>query len=506
MRRLRLAEERGIALASTIAMMTIALLLAGVLLSDTVSSRQRGVLDQRERAALQAADAGLASTIYRLNQLKVNQVNFNGGLGSLSTGVSCLLNQFGLGLNAEASVDLSLAIADQTIAAQTGAQVGTPCSGGAPGRVPPAREPSWEALGDRTSFKAYFVPQPQVAGGQGRLARPQVVVVGRHDNGTADTADDRYARVRGVLNSVDPLKAVEATGDVEFEGLVTTVNGNVRANGNFTIDAPLSLLAAFAGGNLLTGGSLVNTASFTYTGQLIKPALLVPLPAPQKITEAFERKPISISSTKPECGGPAPSGPCPSATFYSPTTKRLRVDAGQTLTLPSGDYVFCAVSVSSGGTLRTSDTGGPVRIYVDAPQSARCNGTGQSGDVVVEGRVNPSVSVTPERLQLYVVGTDVPGSTIVRLGSATLPLSTAFVLYAPHSDVDIDYVLYTGSVVGHDVTFTSRAPLGAAGVITQDLNLMNYPLGAGVGLFEREQYVQCPSRDVTRTTPPQADC
>ena len=208
-------------------------------------------------------------------------------------------------------------------------------------------------------------------------------------------------RVESILHPVDPFQLVEATGNLTFNSLLTTViNGDIRTNGDLRVNSVLGIV----GGNVLASdGSLLRLTNAQYGGSYSGSISIADL---DHVTTDFEREPVSISPSKASC-----PGSCPAAPFYdpAPTQRRLVVGAGQSLTLSGGDYVFCSVSVVAGGTLNTSlSATTPTRIFIDDPDSARCKDSVGNGGLLLNGNLN-TVSVTPSQLQIYIAGNGTPG-------------------------------------------------------------------------------------------------
>jgi hypothetical protein len=150
-----------------------------------------------------------------------------------------------------------------------------------------------------------------------------------------------------------------------------------------------------------------------------------------------------------------------------------------------------------------------VRIFIDSPTSTRC-----SGDNSPKGNFNDPAGFNNQLLgtggvlassgmQVYVVGDgSYDSNTTVQIGpvgtGGLLSLSAltyGAIVYAPTSKVTVNVPaacvlsictggVFEGAVVGNDTT------VGAL-TITQDLDIGNYPLYAGVNALRPVQYVQC---------------
>jgi hypothetical protein len=294
----------------------------------------------------------------------------------------------------------------------------------------------------------------------------------------------------------------------------TTINGDVRTDGDWTVTG----LSGINGANLAgPGGPLVRGAHFQYgpSGTVRRGALSL-IPSPTQLQSNFTRQTISVASSKPDCPG-ALSANCP--TGYVPASHSFSLAAGQTANFASGDYVFCSFTAAANSTVVTAMSGGPVRIFIDSPQSPRCSGVPGAGNfsasTVLNGIVNSSL-LDPRNLQIYVAGNcdsngqncTSPTSTVtLNAGGLSIGgLNQSFFLYAPKSTVAITFPTlastFEGSIIGQDVTLNTSVLT----VITQDLRLNDMPLASGVGVFSVQQYIECQPEVPTATDVPNKDC
>jgi Tfp pilus assembly protein PilX len=482
--RRRAAGEEGFVLVVTVVVMALALVITGVAISDTISARHITEKDRRGAAAQQAADSGLQIAMYRANQMNLGKTDFNSGLSGLTNTLSCVVPT--LDVNGYVSALTTVALGVSTACPTDPAD-------------PTTQKWTRQALGNRTSFAAHFLHGGASTGASSTTGHaslnPVIVSIGYEDGGTATTSDDVIRRVEAILNPVDPFNMIEATGNLSFSGgLTTTLNGDIRTDGNLSIGG-LGLIGA----NVLgSDGSLLRLANVQYGGTF---SGLLTVASKVHTTSSFTRTPVSISPTKPDCwngsGAQGTAGVCPSSTFYNSGNHRLQVGSGQTLTLGGGDFVFCSVSVASGGTLNTSLTSSsPTRIFIDNPQGSDCGGS--TGNLSLLGNLN-TVNVSPSQLQIYMTGNGTPGGTTATINTSLLSGTPAFFLYAPDTNVTMTYTLFTGNIIGHDVSMQGYCVtvLGiclvpsVANALTQDLGVFNMPLSASVGVFTRKQYVQC---------------
>ena len=84
--------EDGYTIMIAMVVLVVTLALATVALTATLSSRSHATRDLRSQRALQAADAGVNSGIYRFNQVNLANFNFTSGLLSgLTSLVDCVI-------------------------------------------------------------------------------------------------------------------------------------------------------------------------------------------------------------------------------------------------------------------------------------------------------------------------------------------------------------------------------------------------------------------------------
>lgn len=497
------AGEEGFVMVITVIVMAIVLIITGVAISDTVGARHITDKDRRGEAAQQAADSGLQIALYRANQMNLATADFNSGLSGIANTLGCLVPAT-VGGSVSAFTTVTL-----------GAQLSCPSSPGPPGGgcTPPCW--NYETVGNRTQVATQFTPGqksngPTSSSGHGSLS-PYIVSVGRETNGTATTSDDVVRRVEAILNPVDPFNMIEATGNLSFPGLLTTLNGDVRTDGNLNVP----LLGNIVGVNIGSGSPFLRLANVQYRAKtglgLLTIANATQITSP---TPSFTREAVTVSPSKPDCGTTGAAASCtPLGASYNAGTHKLTVGSGQTVTLASGDYVFCGVSVvgpsgflnlTPGGTLQTSATASaPTRIFIDSPSSTRCSGGSPSNPILnLQGNLN-TVSSTPSAMQFYIADNGSGGYSSANIdASLTSTLTPAFFLYAPDTNVTMKVgAAFEGNIIGHDVTFTGSL----ATTFTQDLGLSNLPLSSSIGVFTRKQYVQCTPVEPNVLNPTQ-DC
>jgi Tfp pilus assembly protein PilX len=505
-------HEEGYVIVVVLLMLLIALAFSAAALSGALDSRTNSNRDTRVRRAQQAADAGIQAQLYQQSQvdLGTTSYNFNGGPLGLSTFLDCNVPQ----LNA------SLQVTGIVSAAANAAGV-------CPIAVDPNKNPIPynPGLGNHTSYQAEMLTSKtnllngtmfgSQNGSAGRELFPKIVAIGSDDTNLPAGSGTVYSREEAILAPIAPLQAIEGSNSVTIEGLsllgipiASVLNGDVLSRGDLTTPAVL------AGLNLSNG--LIATLAY---GGTLHGGLSVANVQPVSSSKIIKRPPVAISSSKPDC----PTAGCP--TGYTGTAgtnaHNFSISSGS-VTFQPGDYVFCNFSATGGTVNINASASTPVRIFIDSPTSTRC-----SGDSPPKGNFNDPTGfnnqllgiggvVNPSGMQVYVVGDgSYDSDTTVQIGPTSTggllslgALTYGAIVYAPTSKVVVRVPascvlgictggIFSGSVIGNDTTVSALT-------ITQDLDIGNYPLYAGVNAYRPLQYVQCDT-SVTSLTRTAAD-
>jgi hypothetical protein len=486
-------------------LLVIGIAIGGAALTETLASRSQASRDVRVKRALQAADAGLATELYRANQLNLSTLNLSGGPINWSQVLHDLLV-------CPVPVVVSGQIGPLAFV-QASASTGNPCpSNSGSGVTNPG--PTHEPVGNHSYFDARFVPAASAVGDFRQLA-PKIVALGVDDNGNAADSN-RYVvrRVEAVLAPIDPFHALEANHDLTVNvPTATTFNGTARAGHNLTlVGTGLLGLGTLTGLNLtLSGGLLAPTAldyGCTFTpNSVIRVTLgnFTQVPSGGNCSSPFFSRPtISISPSKANC-----SSSCPASGYSGGNQDEIYITNGSSVTFAPGDYVLC--SFQTNGPVNVNPTAtAPVRIFIDSPSSNRCkdfkNHTSPPAGfkaapgnfIATQGIGNLLAATHPSQAQVYVVGNGTNDGTTVTSTESGLSLGQAFFLYAPTSSVNLSSAALlglggtlAGAYVGYDLTVSAT-------VITQDLGLLNYPLSASLGVFHVQQYIDCSTMSVSQ--------
>jgi hypothetical protein len=538
-RRRALREEDGFAMVIAVFLIVIGLAVAAVAVTAALSARTSANRSQRSARALQAADAGLQTELYRVNQINFDTLNLSGGInlaGELSTLLTCPVPD----------VDAS----GEVIGLQFGAisSIGGACpTNSGSGVTNPG--PNEEPVGDHDYFQAAFVPGTTSVGDFVQFD-PKVVASGVDDNATASDPS-RYVsrRVEAILAPVNPWHALEATHNLQIDvppalsvlgtslAGATVFNGTAAAGNNLTIDGHSTLLNTFtATGVSLSGGSTEQSA-LDYCGSYSDPnmTLALTLGSVTHVTSGcsslVNRSPIQISPDKQDCvtsTGAESCGTDPGfgAAYAGGSQDEIyNTNAATTLTFGPGDYVFCSFQTDGPVDLNPSSAQA-VRIFIDSPSSARCKNfvnhagslpahfTAAPGNLIAtRGEGNLLAATHPSQAQVYLAGNGTnDGTSVYSTGSSGLSGQAMFV-YAPSSNVTV--TAGQTCVLGGTVCTTAGALSGAfvgydldvgATAITQDLGLLNYPLSSSLGPFYVKQYIECPPAYPLPSPDPTAGC
>ncbi|MCW3065474.1 MAG: hypothetical protein JWN32_2646 [Solirubrobacterales bacterium] len=489
MRRLR--SQDGAVVAIVVMILAIGLLVGGAAVAETLSTRSHANRDLRSQRALHAANAGIQAVLYQQNELDLRSLELNGGPLGLSTLLDCVVPKLDVSLKVTGLVSTTVNSAGICPATD-----GT--GGGGSGYV-------GQPTGDHGYYQAVFVPGATAPGGasSGRvILNPAVVSLAWDDNGNAaDTSHYVMRKVEAVLAPIDPLQALEAAHDLKINGLLgltSVLNGNARANNDVTVPPLL-----FANTNLSNG--LIGSVTYgnNYSG-------LLSLSHLYHTSNSVNRSVVSISPSKADCS--VASNCSALGATYSSTTHKFSLTNSATVNFGPGDYVFCDFNATSGTLNFNATAAAPVRIFIDSPTSTRCSGnSGSQGNFVAKKGVQNALAGLANAtgatgLQIYVVGNGTYNGTTVEIDGTNPGVIQSAIVYAPKSQVSetAGCLLFLcigleGSVIGYDTTINAT-------LFTQDLELSNYPLYAGLGAFHVQKYVECAASYPLSPTNPTSGC
>jgi Tfp pilus assembly protein PilX len=533
------AEDPGYAMVIVMMLLLIALLMGAAGLAESLDSHALTSRDGRERRAQQAADAGVQSQLYQASETNFAAAyNFTGGVLGLGTFLDCTVPQLDVNLNL---------VALSAYASSAGACPSALLSGGTT-----TTSTAWRALDNHAYYASEFFTNKKEANGTGVgsvVEFPEIVSVGCDSasaascNTTPAPSSNVYSRELSLLQPTGPVQAIEGMGNVSIGGfkvlgfnVAGVVNGDVMAGGSLTIPAvgiavntswpATGILPTFGYGSSvsasITTANLVHLSGFCAAGT---PSTTCMIKRPTATVTATSCTLCSTGITCSSCTGGG----------YNSGVDTFTLTGG-TATFAGGDYVFCNFSATGTSTIKASPSSTtPVRIFVLPPNTSPCSAQGYtqtsgvwnggnftdtgSGGLAnsLLGTVNGVTStLDPSGLQIYVAGDgSYDNANTVTIGSSSQgsPLTVGALIYAPTSAVTVTTSacslnllglctllnsvatvggVFSGSIVGDNTTIT-------AGVITQDLDLGNYPIESGANAFRVNQYVLCDT-SVTRLT------
>lgn len=534
-------SEDGYVLVLVLALIVIGLGLGAAAVATTLGTRAYTTHDERSKRALQAADAGIQTELYRANQINMGSLNLTGGVslsGILGQLLTCPVPQ----INASGQV-----IGLKFVAV---ASVGAPCpSNSTSGITTPG--PDQEPVGNHDSFQVQFNPNPTNIGDFVEL-QPTIVSSGIDDNGNASDPNRQVARkVEAVLAPIMPWRTLEAGHDLSIDvppllsvlGLklagTTAFNGSAAAGNNLTIDGQASLANVFTASGISLSGGITEQSALDYCGTYTHPNMTVTLTLgsvrlpSSGCSSLVNRSPIKISATKQDCvpvggvetctsdagfGSQYVAGRNSNGTVNNALTNQDEIydTTGAAISFGPGDYVFCSFQTNGPLSLNPSGTQA-VRIFIDSPSSTRCQNfvnhssppalfkAGAGSFVATQGEGNVLGLTHPSQAQIYVTGNGTNDGTTAYLTGGTTLSSQDMFLYAPTSNVTVTggqtCILGTcvntgtiaGGVIGYDVDVSGTA-------IVQDLGLLNYPLSSALGPFNVKQYIECTPSTTPTTT------
>jgi Tfp pilus assembly protein PilX len=516
----RRSSEDGYVLIVVLGLLMVALTIGAAALALTLSSNKLTLHEMRLRRAQQAADAGIQAQLYNQSEadLGSSAYNLNGGAIGLGTFLDCTVPK----LNSSLQVSGVASVAASSAGVCPSA-VGSGGAGVTSNQVPVGNHTTYQS--EMLTGQANFLSGTIISGQNGSAMRelsPKIVSIGAESSTIPAGSGTVYSREEAILAPIAPLQAIEGENNVTIGGLkllgvpVTgALNGDVLARNDLTtpggfaaVNLSNGLIGTLTYGGHLSGGGLANAVQ-------VSPSSIIARPT------------VSISPSKANCSVTANCTALGAAYNSAKDTFSL---ASGSVTFAAGDYVFCSFN-ATGGTVNINPTVSvPVRIFIDSPSSSRCaadTGDPQKGNFNDVAGFNNQLLGTggvlaSSGMQVYVVGNGTGGGTTVQIGptstSGLLSLSAVTyggIVYAPTSNVTANVpalcVLscsllssggtFEGALVGYNTTVDALT-------ISQDLNIGNYPLYAGVNAFRVTEYVQCDDsvHALTQTTADTSGC
>jgi hypothetical protein len=335
------------------AALMVTLILAGAATAASLAATREAMRDRNVKTAIEAADSGLAVSLYRLNKFAA----------SLTSSQPCV------GANGSSGV-----------LGPEAAQGNGWC------------RPQEEELGGGAAYSYQVsVPLRTSVAGQDVYQR-EVVSVG--------AVGTQRRRVSLTVNAPSG-KALFADTVFSDEDLSmrnsSYIEGNARSNGNIITQ----------NSSLICGNATIGPAK-QFRGTGICSGFNV-----QEATEPWVLSPVVLpaSNDNARIGDQDPWAD-PSSISWNPTTRVLALRNSSTLTLTGENYVFCGLTLDQSSRLITPPDGSPVRIYIDAPEN--CDGRTVSFGAYNSSTIQND-SDDPTMVQLYVAGSPfIPTSVELR--------------------------------------------------------------------------------------------
>jgi hypothetical protein len=309
-RRLTRSQE-GVALPVATAMMLVISLFVIAFFSVTLHVNETSIDDRSSKRALAAAEAGLQTALYRMNQIGTSRP--------------------------------TLCFTTDWVPAEDGQ-----CPG------------ATGSLGNGAAYTYYVTPE---------LGTGFCVVAGTPTDRCITAigmADGVQRRVRVRANTITGAVSYKTVGlmskSLIYAGNSSEITSDVGANGvvHFGNSAK-----TFSNSSADIDGAVLHAPGSTYqisgSGQQIAGGRQT-VPTPYAFPEIdFEAAEVAALQTNLKT---SPLWPIPSNTTYDRTTKQFRVTGAATL--PAGTYYFCRFSMANSAKL-TFSTSEPTQIYIDSP-------------------------------------------------------------------------------------------------------------------------------------------
>jgi hypothetical protein len=468
---LRLRREDGIVVPVTVLVLALTLVLVGVAAMGAGFSNKSSNGDRLAKRAQQAADAGLAAALDRMNRLDVT----HGASGSAA--IQCV------GVAASGTLTLSPTTSGTWCPAVT-ENLGNGESYSY--RVRPVEQPSGETT------VTYSVVSAGTAGGVTRRAMLDPSAL------TGQPLVGHYTMV----SVLDILMQNSAT----IDGDTRSIDGNIILSGSSNIGG---VPPACTGTATPGPGKAITTSN---------PATVCD-PEPPAETYSLAEVDPGDTATNNKNANICTLDPCSGGGVTLDSKYRLTIN-GSSLTLSnSGTYFFCNLDMVGNSQL-TIAPGAKVKIYVGSPEWCQANKGPQPTNVnnygmsfsnrsiITNLNIDPKTgNPDPTYLQLYVVGSPTqcssyplpsPSKCAVTLGNNN---TTYLMLYAPHSVVQLqNNINLFGAVVGRQIVMTNQSHITYVDSVQTVTSKDLYPV------FKLQGYRECTPTLPTGSTLPDAGC
>jgi Tfp pilus assembly protein PilX len=401
----RLTDERGVALPVALAVLFTVAGLATVAARAAIVSNNQSFRDNNAKRAVQAANAGLHTTVYQTNLMQPSSTQ-------------CVHKAAADGALSNAALQ-----ADNWCLAQT------------------------ENLGDGATYTMQVSAPSVVTTSTGLSVDQRKVVSFGTVNGVRRRAVVTINAGRGAP-IFPPGYAVAARDSVNMKNNAN-IAGHLGSNGTITVKNNLD-----ACGNVTPGPGKTAKIGNNMTqcpGYTVTPA-----------AEPLDLQPVDISKATPndnvrltnmKAGSGTPQDTCSSCNkiTWSSSTKVLTID--NATWNPTGNvYLFCRLDLKSGGKIQIASRSTPLFIYIDSPEN--CGGTAGMGSVVLDGTFTNLYSPA-QPIGILVAGSPTKATNVdLPTNDANSPIG----IYAPNSTVtQANNVQFTGAVVSKTLDVKNNA-------------------------------------------------
>jgi hypothetical protein len=448
--RIRLSDDRGIALPVTVSVMFMVAGLATMTARAAITSDHQSLRDRNVKQATQAANAGLEAVMYRTNLMQPGSQQ-------------CASKNPSNGALHVAAVQ-----ADGWCAPQT------------------------EDLGSGEAYTVQIsAATPLYANGQS-LRRRTIVSTGMA-NGV-----QRRVMLRANAATGEPIFPQGYAG-VSLDGLnlpnSVQIDGGVGSNGDIYLRN-----SAYVCGQVTPGPG--QSLEIRYSAGVCAGAVTTPA------TESFNLQPVDqgdapTNNDNSRIGDPPqPTSldPCTdcSGVEWNPSTRMLRLRNNATLTLGGGLYSFCGIELENTAQLKIAvrPLGTGTRIFIDAPE--QCGGAGTGSVTVRNSATILNLNADPTTFQLYLVGSS-SINTWVAFDGIEFASDLVMSVYAPYSTIRIKNDSHlSGAIASKAIDLQNGAH------ITYHERIADITTGSPLRLYKPEHYVDCTA--VPTGTTPESGC
>jgi Tfp pilus assembly protein PilX len=440
--RIRLSDERGIALPMALAVLFIVAGLATVAARAAIVAQHQSARDRDAKSAIQAAQSGLQTAIYQTNLLQ-------------PTSTQCVIKDSSSGALSNAAVQ-----SDGWCAPQS------------------------ETMGDNAVYTVQVSQATPLSVNGQSLVERQLVSTGTVGN------VKRRATITLDASTGTPIfpvnYAMVARDAVTFKNNAIFTNGGVASNGSITFKNNTDVcgnVTPGVGQSLNLGQNFTQCSGFN-TNNATQPFPFQPVDMSGPNSANDNGRLSSLNTANHDsCTG------CPNITWSS-STRVLTIRNGGVLTLAGDTYSLCKLDLQAGGQLKIAARTTPLMLYIDTPEAC---GSG-NGTANLSGQVL-NVNSNPATFTLLVAGSTSIATTVTVEDNAVTAAAAPMNIYAPNSTVDYKNNLdWAGALVAKTITIKNNA------TIAYDSRVSTITMGSNIRFYEGQAYKECTS-DPPNSTP-----